>query len=241
MQQYTNDTGVSYDDWYERGQARVRNTAVGVAAAVVLVVVVGGLIWWHRYTHPPIVPAPIGFTTYNAPDGGFQVSEPIGWTTDASSSMATDSGIRFKSGSCKILVSSDLSGSLMADIAQSQSAQQQNIASEAGLPTSTAPAVVPPVEKLHEAGKQDMTAGYPGYLEQPMQQFQCAAGPARVSEFTSDTGGSAPIDHLHGYRATILSNQRRITVVEVCPEQNWPVLVDSFRKVLESVAVPTQQ
>ena len=240
MQQYTTDSAVSYDDWYERGQARVRNIAVGIAAAIVIAVVVGGLILWHRHTHPPIVPAPLGFTTYNAPDGGFQVAQPQGWTTDASSSMATDSGIKFKNGPCKIIVSSDLSGSLMADIAQSQNTQQQNIASEAGLPASSAPAVVPPVEKLHLAGKEDMTAAYPGYLEQPMQTFQCAAGPAKVSEFTSDTGGSAPIDHLHGYRATILSNQRRITVVEVCPEQNWSILVDSFRKVLESVAVPTQ-
>ncbi len=239
MQQYTNDSAVSYDDWYERRANRTRGIAAGLGLAIVLGIVIAGLIWWHRYTHPAIVPAPLGFATYNAPDGGFQVAQPLGWSNDASSSMATDSGARFKQGACKIIVSSDLSGSLMADIAQSQNTQQQNIASEAGLPAPTT--ALPPVEKLHEAGKQDMTAAYPGYLEQPMQTFQCAAGPARVSEFTSDTGGSAPIDHLHGYRATILSNQRRITVVEVCPEQNWSILSSSFQHVLESVAVPPQQ
>ena len=238
MQQYSNDAGLNYDDWYEQKQSRTRGIAVGIGGTILLAAIIAGIVMWHEHTHPPIVPAPVAYTDYKAPDGGFEVAEPVGWPASATSSMATDSGIRFVKGPCKILVSSDLGGSLMADIAQSQNAQQENIASQAGL--AAPPTPVPPVEKLHAAGKQNMTADYPGYLEQPMQQFACPAGAARVSEFTSDDGGSAPIDHLHGYRATILSNQRRITVVEVCPEQNWDLLQKPFQHVLESVAVPTQ-
>ena len=62
-----------------------------------------------------------------------------------------------------------------------------------------------------------------------MQRLESRAGDARLSEWTADGG------KLHGYRVTILGNQREFTVICISPERNWAVLQPAFQRMIHSL------
>lgn len=69
----------------------------------------------------------------------------------------------------------------------------------------------------------------------PMRVVNSALGEGRCSEWSGDAGvwGGGK---MHGYRATLLSGERRVTIVCRCPESNWKILQPAFDKVLGSLA-----
>lgn len=187
-----------------------------------------------------VVAAPKGFQPYVASDRSFTCDAPQGWETVSVDSHAVMGGVLFKKGPAKIDITSDLAGSLMGDIAISADRQAENM--EGMLKEMPGAAALmpntprkPPVEKLHEAEKKGMEKLYPGYEEQPMKVLQVPSGmgDARYSEFS--VPGSLLSPAQHGYRVTILPTERRLTVLCLCPEKNWPELKPAFERVITSL------
>ena len=74
-----------------------------------------------------------------------------------------------------------------------------------------------------------------GYEETEMRAFTSPLGEARVSEFTGERSGFPAPVKMHGYRTTILNNERRVTVLCECPESDWSRLKPAFDRVIGSL------
>lgn len=203
------------------------------------VLFVGALIaiFFLRASKPAPIAAPAAFAPYKAADGSFACLGPKGWQRQGGASGAIRAGVLFQQDAAKIDVSSDLAGSLMGDIARASNAQTENMA---GLvPENMAaslPKTKPPVEQLHASAGRTMAKRLPGFEEQPMRPFRCQLGEARYSEWTADDNGFLRKGKLHGYRVTILNNDRRVTVLCQCPDGDWKTLQPAFQRVIASLA-----
>ncbi len=127
----------------------------------------------------------------------------------------------------RVRVISDSVGSLMGDIATAGNNAASNIPLPPGVPPPPPPK--PAVEKLHEMDKQQLADSLPGYQEGEMKPLQSRVGDSRISEWTADGG------KMHGYRVTMLGNQREITVICISPERNWAILQPAFQRMIASV------
>lgn len=163
------------------------------------------------------VAAPTSYANYENRDAGWACEYPEGWSADGGGKK--NSWAKFSMGSAKISLATDLTGSLMGDMASM--GQKEGPATPEDYP----------VHKVHVADKDTVAQEYSDYKEEKPQEFNNSIGPARKSEFTASGGFSGPI---HGYRATFLSRDRRFRVVCICSESDWPNLKPAFDKVLES-------
>ena len=166
------------------------------------------------------VAAPTSYESYNAKDGAFACQCPAGWDVTGGGRGGYHS-CKFKSGGASIKVISDVAGSLMGDIVGSRN-QSMGMDDE----------VEPPVAEIHEMGQREMADELGNYQEQAAQPVRTSLGEGRQSEFTASSTFGAK---LHGYRATVLSNDRRITVVCKCPEKDWETLQAAFNEVIGSL------
>ena len=196
----------------------------GGLAATALVLV--GLIFLVRALRPGTVAAPAAYKTYTAIDNMFSCDQPVGWTMhETGATSGAESTVTFEKSRVRVRIISDSTGSLMGDI--------MGAGNNAG--TETLPGMPPPpppkpaVEKLHEMDKAQLAADLPGYKEGEMQKTSSRVGDARLSEWTADGG------KMHGYRVTMLGNQREMTVICIAPERNWAVLQPAFQRMIMSV------
>jgi hypothetical protein len=90
-----------------------------------------------------------------------------------------------------------------------------------------------PVAKLHKAGKDKVAEEFSGYKEEPEpDKFTNGMGEGRKSEFLAEGGlGGGKI---HGYRVTLLSNDRRFIIICTCPHSDWKTMRPAFDRMLES-------
>lgn len=183
-----------------------------------------GLVFGLSALKPKMVAAPTVYKTYTAIDSLFSCDQPGGWTmheTGATSgNLATAT---FEDGHARIRVVSDAMGSLMGDVVG---------AGNANLPPAQQ---VPAVQKLHTMDEKQLAADLPNYQEGDAQTFQSSVGDSRVSEWTASGGD------LHGYRVTMLGNQREFTVICICPKRDWKVLMPVFQRIIGSVKPGTPQ
>jgi hypothetical protein len=168
------------------------------------------------------VAAPTSYSLYNSKAGTFEIEYPDGWTATGGGGRGPE-WARFETGPVFIRVSADVAGSLMGDIARSAGGSDF----EAMRPEDA------PVHSVHLTGIKKAEEDYKGYTEigNPAE-LDVRLGPARVSEFTASTtfGGG-----LHGYRATILAHDKRVTVFCVCPESDWTTLKPAFDQCLKTL------
>ncbi|MGI4791945.1 MAG: hypothetical protein ACRYFS_24240 [Janthinobacterium lividum] len=186
----------------------------GLTAGLLLLV---GLIFGVGALKPKLVAAPTSYKTYTAIDNSFSCDQPGGWTlheTGATSGMLATA--TFEDGHARVRIISDATGSLIADTMSS---------GNANLPPAQQ---VPAVEKLHALDEKQFADGMADYKEGDAQKFQSGAGDARVSEWTAE--GS-----LHGYRVTMLGNEREFTVICFCPSRNWAALMPAFQRIISSL------
>ena len=193
----------------------------GLAGAALVLI---GLIFVVRALRPVTVAAPTAYKTYTAIDNTFSCDQPVGWTmheTGATSGVL--STVTFEKAHVRVRVVSDSIGSLMADTMTS------NVSTEPipGMPPPPPPK--PAVEKLHEMDKSQLADSLPDYKEGEMKSLQTRVGDSRISEWTADGG------KMHGYRVTMLGNQREITVICISPERNWAILQPAFQRMIASV------
>lgn len=168
------------------------------------------------------VPAPTAFATYNSPCGRFSCEYPKGWGVEGGGKPESPtSSAKFTMGNAEILVSTDLAGSLMGDIAKSSGSMYGGDAE-------------PPVAKVHPMGERYMKDEFNNYQEREPKVFQSKGlGEGRRSTFIASKALSGKV---YGYRATLLSGDRRITVVCDCPATNWQVLKPAFEQVVASIS-----
>jgi len=193
----------------------------GLAGAALVLV---ALIFVVRALRPVTVAAPTAYKTYTAIDNTFSCDQPAGWTMhETGATSGALSTVTFEKSHVRVRVVSDSIGSLMADTMTSNTSTE----TLPGMPPPPPPK--PPVEKLHAMDKAQLADGLPGYQEGPMQTLESRVGDARISEWTADGG------KMHGYRVTMLGNQREMTVICISPERNWTILQPAFQHMIASV------
>jgi hypothetical protein len=167
------------------------------------------------------VPAPTAFDSYGDKAGKFACDYPKGWQVDGGGkSDSPNSWAKFTQGNAEISVNADFGGSVLGDIAK---ASGSTFGADAE----------PPVARVHPMGEKHMKDEYTNYEEREPKPFQSKGlGEGRRSTFLADStlGGK-----VYGYRATLLSGDRRVTVICACPATNWQALRPAFEQVINSL------
>lgn len=212
----------------------------GIAVCTLLA---GALVVWNGIKPVP-VETPTKFAQYKSSDGNFRCDYPDGWSKHGRSLQAVTSGASFSKGSASISAMADLQGSLIADIAKAPGGGMAgielpgNLAGQAGLAGAMAAAQKPPVQIVHEkeAKNAEEKLEVSNYAEKETKPFTTRLGEGRYTEFTGDA--PFPKGAMHGYRATILGNDRAVYVYCSCAEADWPKLEKAFLRVIGSVNPP---
>lgn len=166
--------------------------------------------------------APSSFTDFNSSGGTFACKYPDGWQAEGGGKRGLE-WAKFVSGSTEIRLDAGAAASLMGDIAKNLGKMEDD---------SPAPELTP-VYSVHTARKRDAEDQFSGYKEVGnVEMFEAPLGPACRSEFTASTSFGTG---LHGYRATLLGNDKGVYVSCVCPESDWDTLEPAFDTVLKSV------
>jgi hypothetical protein len=162
---------------------------------------------------------PDSYETYNSNKGVFQCKAPSGWERTGGGRDTLISA-KFSSGGAEIKITADTKGSLIGDLAEAQNRM-------AGLDPAQADELSA-IAQVHDLSKKELELSLGEYDEVATETIQSGFGEGRRTEFTASTtfGGQ-----VHGYLATFLALDRRITAVGKCPEKHW----DSLRPVYEEV------
>lgn len=211
---------------------RVRNIGLAIAAAVLVTACV--VLFFVCGRTPDPVNAPTAYGAYAASDNSFTCEAPTGWHTRGMASGAIMSDVLFEKATARISIKSDMQGSLVADTMRASSNAAQDLLDNLppGAPRPAIPTPRPVIESLHEWSGGNLAKKMPDFVEMPMQAFTSRIGDARVSEWTGTDDFA-----VHGYRATMLSGERRVTVFCQCRASDWKALKPAFERVIGSVAV----
>jgi len=174
------------------------------------------------------VAAPTGYADWNATDGTFRIDYPEGWDADGGGRHGVQ-WATFKKGSALIDVSVSFGESVMGDILGAGGSGEATIIGD----PSEADEGVPPVAIIHSEKQREFARDYGDYVEQEAIQILPPLGEGRKSEFTGTKGFSK----VHGYRTSILSSKRGITIICQCAETDWAALQPAFDRILDAVTL----
>src|SRR5262249_38735221 len=134
----------------------------------------------------------------------------------------TYSWAAFAHESAKIQVHADIKGSLMSG---SDSTRQHEEGSESA-----------PVHVAHELYKKTAAEELSDYNESEPAVFKGSPlGEGRISVFTP-SGGGLYGSRLRGYHVTLLTNDRRVSILCQCPEKEFAKLKPTFLAVCRSLS-----
>ncbi len=185
--------------------------AVGVVSALL------AFFFVMRIMSPKPVEAIAELMPHVTKGKSFQVmaSKDAAWELhEGASEDGLTGGSRWRNNSAQVSVQADAAGSFMSE----------------GLKLSTKS----PVQTLHEMAVRGLKNKYGGYEEETSRKFTGGFGETWVCEFTGS--GGMKEGHIHGLRATMLSNQNRIQFTATCRADDWEKLKPSFDKMLASVS-----
>jgi hypothetical protein len=159
---------------------------------------------------------------FSPKDGAFRLRYPAGWESETGSRADNlYSWARFTKGSAKIQVFADVKGSLMSG---SATAGQHEEGSE-----------LAPVHTAHTEYQKTAAEEYSDYKESEPTLFKGAPlGEGRIAAFSASTGGLLG-SKVRGYRVTLLTNDRRISVLCQCPPGELAKLKPTFLAVCRSL------
>jgi len=157
---------------------------------------------------------------YSAKDGAFKLRHPPGWTAETGARPDnTYSYVILTKGSSKIQAYADIQGSLMSG---SDSAGEYEEGSEFA-----------PVHKAHELYKRVAAEELSGYAEGRPDVFKGSAlGEGRLSVFTASGGLFG--GKLKGYHVTLLTRDRRVSILAYGPESEFETLRPTYLAVCRS-------
>jgi hypothetical protein len=197
-------------------------TTLAICALVVLAVGCGGA---------PVA-APTAYEKWDAEDGTFGIEYPAGWKAEGGGRHGVQ-WATFEQGSAKIEVDVSLSESLMGDIMGAGGGGVTMLGP--GAPEDDQ--LEPPVAVIHAEKKKAFAENFSDYNEKEAVKITPPIGEGRKSEYTGTKG----FGQVHGYRTSVLSNQRGITIICQCSDSDWPKLQPAFDKILESVTYGTRR
>jgi hypothetical protein len=198
------------------------------------------LLTFFIFANRPVAEAEPGdLTPYTMSDKSLQMQRPANWKATELGSAGVESGVRFEGGPLtSIRISTDLTGSLMADIAKAGGGAVPSLPGmeglSAALPTGSQKS---PLEKLHEekGTKLAQDPGFDSYTEGKTRQEKIAGADALVTDFTYQEQGLFGNEPMVGERATALLGDRRLLVMARCPKKSGSKLLPLFEKIMDSV------
>jgi hypothetical protein len=175
------------------------------------------------------VTAPTAYKKWNAKDGTFAVEYPDGWNAEGGGNMGIQ-WAEFKKGSSVISIDTNVSGSVVADIASST---DPGSIGEGGAIDSKIAEKNAPAAKAHDFIKLDANRfeKFKNYKEEEPTVITPPLGEGRKSLFTASTGGRK----IKGYRITIPARDKAIIVFAYGPEKDWGKLQGAYDKIFNGI------
>ena len=154
-------------------------------------------------------------------DAAFRLKRPASWEVESGSRPDnTYSWARFTRDSAKVQIYADIAGSLMTGSNQSQHDEGSELA---------------PVHAAHTLYARKAAEDYSGYAESPPTLFKGSAlGEGRISTFTASGGLFG--GKLQGFRITLLTNDRRISILCEAPGSQFSKYQPTFLALARSLA-----
>jgi hypothetical protein len=160
---------------------------------------------------------------FSPKDGAFKVRYPPGWTVETGSRPDNlYSWARFTQDSAKIQMYADAAGSLMSG-------------SDTARPTEEG-STLAPVHRAHVLYLDTVKKEYSEYNETEPALFKGSRlGEGRISAYNASEGGLFGAT-VKGYRVTLLTNNRRITLLCQCSPRDFARFKATFMAVCRSVS-----
>ena len=188
----------------------------------------------------PRVIAPAAFKSVSVGDKSLALQAPGNWKARVVSSHAVMSSITFKSDKTQYFeVTSDLSGSLVADMSRANSGQAEALQGMPGFSGSMG--VLPndpkktPLEKLHDRQGAMLKEEYLEYTEGKTTPTKIAGQEALQTEFTCQLPDPWEQRKMTGRRISALTGERSVSVEYHCVEPRQKDLFPVFVKMVKSV------
>lgn len=180
------------------------------------------------------VTAPKAFKKWNAKDGSFAVEYPENWEAEGGGGQGIQ-WAEFSKGSCLVTINTNVSGSVVADIAGSTN---PGLDGDSPLDPKEAEKLAP-AAAAHNWIKQDPTRfeKYKNYQEEEPTKITPPLGEGRKSLFTASSGGRK----VKGYRITIPTNDKAFIIFAQAPEKDWSKLQGAYDQMFDKMefgAVP---
>lgn len=198
--------------------------ASGWSLAVVGLAVVGTLAGCAEG-----VKTPTAYKKWNAKDGTFALEYPEDWQADGGGNMGIQ-WAEFKKGPCVISVDTNVSGSVVADIAGNA---QPDASGEGPQLDPKELEKLAPAAAAHDWIKNDPSRfeSFKKYNEEEPVKIEPPIGEGRKSLFTATTGGRK----VKGYRITIPTRDKAIIVFAYGPEKDWDKLQGAYDKIFNGM------
>ncbi len=189
-------------------------------------------------SQPLAVPIPGKLVEYTNPDKSINLLRPQNWKVTNRSAQAVSSELNFSPAqNVTYKINSDLSGSLMADIAKPIAPPVSDVPE--GVDPQQAAAAFPAqksaLQTLHEMDTKSFARMYLEYQEIGTEPAQIAGTEALVTEFKCKAASTFSTRDISGKRISLITNDRRITIVATCPTVMKIVLFPVFDKMTESI------
>ena len=196
------------------------------------------------------VPPPGPMKRYTTGDKFISIKHPGNWKAHELSANATFTTLRFEPvlGS-RMVITSDLAGSLLSDMDRANSASLPNMSSSAdssstsgiaaGMPTMEAK-LPSPLEKSHASQKDEMEKDYTKYEEGATAKLQIDGQEALATDFNYETGEMLTHRLMAGKRVTLLSGDRHVAVICTCLRDMKATVMPTYDKMIASLRVSGQ-
>lgn len=174
------------------------------------------------------VKTPTSFKKWNAKDGLFAVEYPENWEAKGGGNHGIQ-WAEFKKGSCVISIDSNVSGSVVADIAgNANSGFDGDEPIDPKIAEKLAPAAAAHSWIRKEEARFE---NYKKYNEEEPTVINPPIGEGRKSLFTASTGGRK----IKGYRITIPTNDKAIIIFAYGPEKEWGKLQGAYDQIFDKM------
>jgi hypothetical protein len=174
---------------------------------------------------------PKAFKKFNAKDGTFAVEYPDTWKAEGGGGQGIQ-WAEFSKGSALVTINTNISGSVIADIAGSTNPGLDGDAIDPKEAEKLAPAAA-----AHNWIKQDPTRfeKFKKYEEQEPTKITPPIGEGRKSLFTATSGGRK----LKGYRITIPTNDKALIIFAYAPEKDWSKVQGAYDSMFDKMEFGT--
>jgi hypothetical protein len=211
-------------------QNRAVNRVIWVSSLFAILLMIGA------FARAPLkTPKPGKLETYTTNDKTISILHPDNWEPKESGSQGTTTRVTFDpTDAVHFSVTSDVTASLIADIAKGDSSLLAQIPGSIGKAANKAT----PLESVHAtqgARLQSNTGDYPEFADGQTSQAEIADHEAIITEFTYFKPSALGRISMVGKRITLLFTDRGISMICACPKEQTDALMPTFDRMINSV------